>query len=107
MSLVAAHSVQAAHHHAPLSEARHRKADTLRRGSAAGRAAVERHRRSAQVAIEDARGREDEFTLDRNGFAARQGAEPVERLLSPEEVERVYYPEVERLLRDTLGASRV
>ena len=26
---------------------------------------------------------------------------------SPEEIKRVYYPEVERLVRDTLGASRV
>ena len=26
---------------------------------------------------------------------------------APEEVERIYYPEVEKLLRDTLGASRV
>jgi hypothetical protein len=26
---------------------------------------------------------------------------------SPDEIKRVYYPEVERLLRDNLGASRV
>jgi hypothetical protein len=59
------------------------------------------------VRIEDARGREAEFTLDRNGFALIKAPTGVADFYSPEEIERVYYPEVERLLRDTLGASRV
>jgi hypothetical protein len=60
-----------------------------------------------EVRIEDARGHERQFTLDRNGFQLVRSASHVADFYSPEEVERVYYPEVERLLRDTLGASRV
>ena len=59
------------------------------------------------VPIEDARGREDEFTLDRNGFTLVNAPTAVANFYDPEEIKRVYYPEVERLLRDTLGASRV
>jgi hypothetical protein len=60
-----------------------------------------------QIAIEDARGREKAFTLDRNGFQLVKAASRVGDFYAPEEVERIYYPEVEKLLRDTLGASRV
>jgi hypothetical protein len=60
-----------------------------------------------EVRIEDARGRESEFSLDRNGFALVRAPTQVRDFYSPEEVKSVYYPEVERLLRDTLGASRV
>jgi hypothetical protein len=59
------------------------------------------------VAIEDARGRESEFTLDRNGFALVKAPTAVADFYSPEEIKCVYYPEVERLVRDKLGASRV
>src|SRR5437764_5534836 len=59
------------------------------------------------VTIEDARGREAEFTLDRNGFALVKAPTAVADFYTPEEIRRVYYPEVERLLRDELGASRV
>src|ERR1700694_4529213 len=60
-----------------------------------------------EVTIEDARGRASEFTLDRNGFALVKAPTAVADFYSPDEIERVYYPEVERLLRDALGASRV
>jgi hypothetical protein len=60
-----------------------------------------------EVAIEDARGREDAFTLDRNGFQFVRSASKVADFYAPDEVERIYYPEVEALLRDTLGARRV
>jgi len=59
------------------------------------------------VTIEDARGREAEFTLDRNGFALVKAPTAVRDFYSGDEVKRVYYPEVERLLLETLGASRV
>ena len=59
------------------------------------------------VLIEDARGREAEFSLDRNGFTLLRAPTQVRDFYSPEEVKAVYYPEVERLLRGTLGASRV
>jgi hypothetical protein len=60
-----------------------------------------------EIRIEDARGREREFSLDRNGFQLVKSASRVANFYSPEEVERIYYPEVERLVRETLGASRV
>src|ERR1700689_3578738 len=60
-----------------------------------------------KVRIEDGRGRESEFTLDRNGFALLRAPSQVHDFYSDEEVRSVYYPEVERLLRDTLGVSRV
>jgi hypothetical protein len=59
------------------------------------------------VRIEDARGRESEFTLDRNGFALIKAPTAVANFYDPEEIKRVYYPEIERLLRNTLGASRI
>jgi hypothetical protein len=60
-----------------------------------------------EVRIEDARGREAEFTLDRNGFALVKAPTAVADFYDPDEIKRVYFPEVERLLRDKLGASRV
>ena len=59
------------------------------------------------VTIEDARGRESEFTLDRNGFALIKAPTAVADFYDPEQIKRVYYPEVQQLLRDKLGASRV
>jgi hypothetical protein len=59
------------------------------------------------VRIEDARGRETDFTLDRNGFALVKAPTAVANFYDPEEVKRIYYPEVEQLLRNTLGATRV
>ena len=60
-----------------------------------------------EVTIEDARRRESEFTLDRNGFALIKAPTAVADFYSPEAIARDYYPEVECLLRETLGASRV
>jgi hypothetical protein len=59
------------------------------------------------VLIEDARGREPEFTLDRNGFTLIKAPTAVRNFYDSDEIKSVYYPEVERLLRHTLGASRV
>jgi hypothetical protein len=59
------------------------------------------------VLIEDGRGRESEFTLDRNGFALVKAPTAVADFYDPEEIKRVYYPEVEKLLRERLGANRV
>ena len=59
------------------------------------------------VLIEDARGYGPEFTLDRNGFTLIKAPTAVRNFYDPGEIKSVYYPEVERLLRDTLGASRV
>ena len=59
------------------------------------------------VSIEDARGSEAEFTLDRNGFTLVKSPTAVADFYDSEELKRVYYPEVERLLHETLGAARV
>jgi hypothetical protein len=59
------------------------------------------------VLIEDARGREPEFTLDRSGFTLINAPTAVRNFYDPAEIKSVYYPEVERLLLRTLGASRV
>jgi hypothetical protein len=60
-----------------------------------------------EIRIEDARGREHEFTLDRNGFTFVKAPSQVRDFYADEEVRRTYYGEVEQLLRDRLGASRV
>jgi hypothetical protein len=59
------------------------------------------------VLIHDARGHEPEFTLNRNGFTLIKAPTAVRNFYEPDEIKSVYYPEVERLLRDALGASRV
>ena len=59
------------------------------------------------VLIEDARGREVEFTLDRNGFTLIKAPTLVRNFYDPDEIKSDYYPEVERWLGETLGASRV
>ncbi len=59
------------------------------------------------VRIEDGRGREGDFSLDRNGFALLRSPTAVRDFYSKSEVERVYYPEIDQFLRATLGASRV
>lgn len=59
------------------------------------------------VLIHDARSHEPEFTLDRNGFALIKAPTAIQNFYDPDEIKSVYYPEVERLLRNTLGASRV
>ena len=59
------------------------------------------------VTIEDGRGREAEFTIDRNGFQLVKAPTAVADFYDPQEIKRVYYPEVEQLLKDKLGASRV
>ncbi len=59
------------------------------------------------VLIEDARCRGSESTLDSNGFTLIKAPTAVCNFYDPDEIKSVYYPEVECLLRDTLGSSRV
>jgi hypothetical protein len=59
------------------------------------------------VRIEDARGREADFTLDGNGFQLVKAPTRVSDFYDREHVKAVYYSEVENLLRHVLGASRV
>jgi hypothetical protein len=63
---------------------------------------TERH----EVAIEDMRPHADALSLDREGFELRHHTTAAD-LYDDEALEKVYYPEIEALLRAALGASRV
>ena len=60
-----------------------------------------------QVAIRDARPIADKVSLDANGFALVSHLSAVRDFFDDEEVKRVYYPEVERLIKQETGAYRV
>jgi hypothetical protein len=61
------------------------------------------------IRVHDIRGREKEFGLEKQGFAVFK----LESKLAPEDfddeqkVKKIYYQELSRLLRETLGAKRV
>ncbi len=59
------------------------------------------------VAIHDARPVAGSVSLDANGFALVEHRSAVRDFFDDEEVRRVYYPEVERLVREATGADRV
>jgi hypothetical protein len=59
------------------------------------------------VAIRDGRPFTGEFSLDRQGFALQRRPTAVRDFYDAAEVERVYYPEIERLVREVTGASKV
>ena len=60
-----------------------------------------------QVLIEDIRGCETDFSLDRHGFAAIEHSSRETDFASEESILALYYPESEALLRDRLNAQRV
>ncbi|KAI6378058.1 hypothetical protein MCOR25_002304 [Pyricularia grisea] len=65
---------------------------------------------SHQVRIEDIRGRESEFNLDRDAFAVVQGVPPSREVdfVDDESIKEKYYPEVEKLLLEQIpGSNRV
>jgi hypothetical protein len=59
------------------------------------------------VPIVDARPRVGSLSLDRHGFVLRPHATQVVDFYDDAEVRRVYYPEVEKLLRAETGASQI
>ena len=59
------------------------------------------------VAIHDARPRRREISLDREGFAVLHQQSAVRDFWDEDEVRRVYYPEVQRVLAEATGASKV
>lgn len=61
----------------------------------------------AEVTIRNARPLIPELSVDRQGFELHQYPTAVKDLHDDNEVRERYYPEVEALLRDTLGARRV
>jgi hypothetical protein len=59
------------------------------------------------VAIENGRPRAAEFALDANGFAFVDHPTAMKDFFDPAELKAVYYPEVERLVKQVSGAARV
>ncbi|MDH3231998.1 MAG: methyltransferase [Alphaproteobacteria bacterium] len=59
------------------------------------------------VPIADMRAVADDLSLDREGFELIERPTAVADLYDDAEIEAVYYPEIEALLRERLGASRV
>jgi hypothetical protein len=64
---------------------------------------VEEH----SVAMHDAREVALELALETNGFVLLKRPTAVANFFDPDEVKRVYYPEIEALVKELLGASRV
>jgi hypothetical protein len=62
---------------------------------------------SFAVRIENARGRAGELSLDREGFVLTRHATAVRNFYDEKEVRAVYYPEVERLVKQATGAAKV
>jgi hypothetical protein len=60
-----------------------------------------------RVAIHDARPVAGVLSLDANGFALVNHRSAVQNFFDDEEVRRVYYPEVEQLLKQATGAQRM
>ncbi|MBF6571606.1 MAG: methyltransferase [Candidatus Binataceae bacterium] len=63
--------------------------------------------RSRLVPIHDARAISEQLSLDRQGFALLHHESAIVNFYDKAEVLAVYYPEVERLLKEVTGASRV
>jgi hypothetical protein len=59
------------------------------------------------VAIQNGRALAQELSLDKQGFELANHESVVRDFYDREEVQRVYYPEVERLLRNATGVSKV
>jgi hypothetical protein len=59
------------------------------------------------VPVYDARAVESDISLDREGFAVLHHKSAVEDFWDDDEVRRVYYPEVQRVLAEATGASKV
>lgn len=59
------------------------------------------------VAIHDARPAAADISLDREGFAVLKQQSAVQDFWDEEELRRVYYPEVQRVIAEATGASKV
>jgi hypothetical protein len=60
-----------------------------------------------RMTVRDGREAAGELSLERNGFVFVEHRTAVKSFFDPEEIKSVYYPEVERLIGETSGASRV
>ena len=62
---------------------------------------------SQSVPIRNGRALLDELSLDKQGFELVNHETSVSDFYDRDEVQRVYYPEIERLLKDATGAAKV
>ncbi|RXW11466.1 hypothetical protein EST38_g14389 [Candolleomyces aberdarensis] len=60
-----------------------------------------------EMAIENVRGKEDEYTLDNAGFQFNRSPAKHTSFLDDEEIKKEYYPETIELYKKLTGASRV
>lgn len=60
-----------------------------------------------EMAVHNVRSEIGGYSLDREGFVLRQSETAVQDFYNETEVENVYNPEVEKLVRETTGADRV
>jgi hypothetical protein len=60
-----------------------------------------------EIQVRDARPIADQLVLDRDGFTFQNYATAVKDFYDEDEVRAVYYPEMERLVKDATGCSRV
>ncbi len=79
----------------------------LRRFTAPGESVNTGTYRTYEMPIRDGRPVQDQFTLDRNGFAIIGHASAVTDFTDREEVDRVYAAEVAEFVRSYTGADRV
>jgi len=63
--------------------------------------------RQHPMEIRDGRPARKEFSLDENGFVFVDHNSAVKDFFDPQQLESVYYPEVERLVKELSGAKRV
>ena len=63
--------------------------------------------RQHPMEIRDGRPARKEFSLDENGFVFVDHNSAVKDFFDPQQLESVYYPEVERLVKEVSGAKRV
>lgn len=59
------------------------------------------------VIVHDARGREDEFSLDQSGFQFVKHVSTEREFTDEKRIKNVYYKEVEELLKNVTGAKKV
>ena len=60
-----------------------------------------------EVQIENVRGKEDQYSLDKSGFAFVKAESTQKAFTDDEEIAREYYPESAELIKKLTGASRV
>jgi len=59
------------------------------------------------IVIHDARGREEQFSLDHNGFQFLKYPSTVPDLFDERSIKKLYYPEIVQMLRELTGAERI